>query len=139
MYKTNPEKYKKNAKKWHKANPERYKEIDRQSHNKNYRKNADKIKARVAEWTKNNPDKRRAMKAKRRTEKTRAGGAYTSAQWIALCNNHHNRCVCCGKKRKLTSDHVVPVSKGGSSNISNIQPLCLPCNSRKGTRTTDYR
>jgi 5-methylcytosine-specific restriction endonuclease McrA len=108
----------------------------------------------IAQWQKDNADKHRAYTSKyqsehrekysayynvRKTRKTRAGGAYTSAQWIALCNKHHNRCVCCGKKRKLTADHVLPVSKGGSSNISNIQPLCGPCNSSKGTKTTDFR
>jgi 5-methylcytosine-specific restriction endonuclease McrA len=47
--------------------------------------------------------------------------------------------LCCDKKRKLTADHIVPVSKGGTSNISNIQPLCGPCNSSKGAKTVDYR
>jgi 5-methylcytosine-specific restriction endonuclease McrA len=75
----------------------------------------------------------------RRTRKTKAGGAYTSAQWIALCDKYYNKCLCCNKKRKLTADHVIPVSKGGTSDISNIQPLCGPCNSSKGAKTTDYR
>ena len=48
-------------------------------------------------------------------------------------------CLCCNRRRKLTADHVIPVSKGGTSYISNIQPLCQPCNSSKGTKTTDFR
>lgn len=43
------------------------------------------------------------------------------------------------KKRRLTPDHVVPLGKGGSNDISNIQPLCLPCNLKKHNRCTDYR
>jgi 5-methylcytosine-specific restriction endonuclease McrA len=139
QYQANPEKYKQTAKDWQRKNSERYKELDRKSHKENYVKNAEKLKARVSAWAKKNPDKRRAMRAKRRTAKTSAGGAYTSTQWIALCDKHGNVCLCCHKKKKLTGDHVMPVSKGGSSSISNIQPLCRPCNSRKGTRTTDYR
>jgi HNH endonuclease len=37
-------------------------------------------------------------------------------------------------KRVLTPDHIVPVSKGGAGDISNIQPLCLHCNISKGNR-----
>ena len=90
-------------------------------------------------YRKNHPEVFKAKDARRRTAKTKAGGAYTSAQWIALCNKYHNRCLCCGRKRKLTADHVVPVSKIGTSNISNIQPLCGPCNSKKKDKVIDFR
>jgi len=31
------------------------------------------------------------------------------------------------------------VTRGGSNDVSNLQPLCRPCNSKKHTRTVDYR
>ena len=95
--------------------------------------------ARTAEWGRKNPEARRATAAKRRTAQTKAGGSYTASEWIALCKKYGNRCLACGKKKKLTADHVIPVSKGGTSNIDNIQPLCGPCNSRKNDGTTDFR
>ncbi len=43
-------------------------------------------------------------------------------------------CQHCGTHCELTVDHIVPVSKGGSDDMSNYQTLCGPCNSRKGNR-----
>lgn len=37
--------------------------------------------------------------------------------------------------RNLTVDHVVPVSRGGSDHITNLQLLCGSCNSTKSTGT----
>lgn len=75
----------------------------------------------------------------RRTRKTQAGGSYTVEQWIDLCSREGNACLACRKKLPLEADHVIPISKGGTSNISNIQPLCRSCNVKKGTNIIDFR
>lgn len=44
------------------------------------------------------------------------------------------RCVDChvsGKVQKLTIDHVVPVSKGGTNRLANLRFRCASCNARK--------
>jgi 5-methylcytosine-specific restriction endonuclease McrA len=33
-------------------------------------------------------------------------------------------CVVCGSKRDLAIDHIVPLSQGGTSVVSNLQVLC---------------
>lgn len=60
-------------------------------------------------------------------------------QWISLCQHYENKCLRCGSVGNLTADHVIPVSKGGGGGISNIQPLCQSCNSKKNAKTIDYR
>lgn len=48
------------------------------------------------------------------------------------------RCRECGATNKETTleiDHIVPVSKGGTNNINNLQTLCKKCNRSKYTRT----
>jgi hypothetical protein len=43
-------------------------------------------------------------------------------------------CVKCGSRRMLRADHIVPESKGGKATLGNLQTLCMPCNSSKGSR-----
>lgn len=67
------------------------------------------------------------------------GVPFTEAEWVILCARYDHCCLACGERKPLSVDHVVPISRGGSSDISNVQPLCLDCNRRKNARTIDYR
>lgn len=74
-----------------------------------------------------------------RKAKIKSGGSFTEKDWKDLCGKYDNKCLCCGEEKKLSVDHVIPLSRGGSNTIDNIQPLCVLCNSKKGTKDTDYR
>jgi len=49
-----------------------------------------------------------------------------------------NTCLCCGTKENITIDHIRPRSQGGDHSLSNLQTLCLSCNSKKGTQTIKF-
>ena len=64
-----------------------------------------------------------------------AVGSHTFQEWLQIKAMHGYLCAICGDREpniKLTRDHIVPLWRGGSNFITNIQPLCLPCNARKG-------
>lgn len=42
------------------------------------------------------------------------------------------KCVKCGSTENIVADHKVSRNDGGRSVPENYQPLCGPCNSRKG-------
>ena len=68
-------------------------------------------------------------------------GKFTADEWNAILNFYapNGHCLCCGNKRKLTVDHVKPLSIGGSNTVDNLQVLCVSCNSVKHDSHIDYR
>ncbi len=47
------------------------------------------------------------------------------------------KCVHCGKPKEsigLETDHINPVSKGGTDTLDNLQTLCIDCNRSKSNR-----
>jgi len=44
----------------------------------------------------------------------------------------HHACQYCGSSKRLTLDHVIPRSKGGTHTWDNVVAACEKCNSAKG-------
>ena len=78
---------------------------------------------------------------RRRIRKLSLGGLHTVGEWENLKAQYNWTCPACKKMEpevNLTRDHIVPLVKGGSDNIENIQPLCRKCNASKYTEIIKY-
>jgi 5-methylcytosine-specific restriction endonuclease McrA len=109
-----------------------------------YERKREEIIARSKKWAEDNPEKIARAKTdnrrKRRAAKHASRGSFTADEFKALCESHDNKCLACGDgEAALEADHVVPLTEGGSDDISNIQPLCGSCNRKKFVNTIDYR
>ena len=102
-------------------------------------------------WSKKARDKRKGEKnpnwkggnllPSRHKRKRDAEGSHTLGEWELMKKQYGFTCPSCGKKEpeiKLTEDHIIPLDRGGSDYIENIQPLCRSCNSKKHTEIKKY-
>lgn len=120
-----------------------------------YAQHKDKIQARSRQWRLDPEEAYREYMRTRYVEKhdelrqkgrvyahrarVESGEVFSVQEWLDLCAKYEHLCLACKQEKPLTVDHVIPISKGGSNLISNIQPLCKSCNSKKRTKIIDYR
>jgi hypothetical protein len=148
----NPEKVRETARRWAKTRPDGWHEKRRERSRSWYTTNPEKHKENGRRWEAANPERARELSAlgahRRRAHKKKVMGDFTAEQFKALCNHFKNHCLKCGRPRKMTPDHVIPLAwadrpefkEVALNDIDNIQPLCRSCNTSKGARSAvDYR
>lgn len=83
-------------------------------------------------------EKRRLEYQDRRIANDAEHAKVTRAMRYDVLRRDNFHCVRCGRGKedgvKLHVDHIVPVSRGGKSVMSNLQTLCEDCNCGKGNR-----
>jgi 5-methylcytosine-specific restriction endonuclease McrA len=164
----NKEKFRGYTKTWREKHPDLAKERSDRSNLRQRLLHGDKINARkrdtypqrreaqiayLREWQKT--DRGIAIGAAHRAKRLdRLRGTFTPEEWKSLLVATDRKCLLCGLPQKeciyafresgprigrLTVDHIVPLSRGGLNVIGNLQPLCMVCQKKKFTRSTDYR
>lgn len=75
--------------------------------------------------------------------RSRTSGYVSGSLHYEVLKAARGRCELCGvsgEERALDVDHIVPRSRGGTDDLSNLQALCYRCNQVKGNRDdTDFR
>lgn len=60
---------------------------------------------------------------------------FTYEERKAILKSSYGICAHCGKKlttKTMTVEHVIPISRGGTSDMVNLTALCPECNQKKG-------
>lgn len=140
------EKARDDARKFRERNPDYYRD--------RYQKNIEEERARSREIMrrvrKDNPEGERAKKRRYREKNRESVAAREREKTYARrakqrCSPELAKlmaelvmlpCVYCGATGRTTIDHIVPLSRGGKHEASNLAPACLPCNASKGSKLT---
>lgn len=81
--------------------------------------------------TEKGKEKIRELKYIRRNKKA---GKLDLQAWNEKLERLDYKCQICGTRERITIDHIIPLTKGGTNHIDNLQPLCHSCNSSKGNK-----
>ncbi|MCY3780359.1 MAG: HNH endonuclease signature motif containing protein [Chloroflexi bacterium] len=88
--------------------------------------------------TRSKPYKRAVPPQIKRRERQTLRANYAS--WYRQLTNKFGECCAnCGVADGLVLDHVLPIAKGGRSQLDNLQLLCATCNRIKGKLVIDCR
>lgn len=101
---------------------------------RHYLANKDEILKRNRDWRARNRELHALINRGSRY-KQKGGGAFDARAYLKKLKELGYRCQICGLLFDFFSlevDHIIPFCKGGKNNIENLQPLCKPCNMRKG-------
>ena len=105
--------------------------------NKDKRKEyVEKNKDKRKEYVEKNKDRIKSYTHKRRALKLGNGGSYTKAQWLDTLEYFDYKCAYTGEciKHNCHVEHIVPISKGGTSYIWNLVPSTASANLSKQNR-----
>lgn len=150
--KKKPEKYKALSRAWEEKNRDHVRDRHRKWENENkieLRKkqqlwrdqNRDHVNARRREWSAKNKESVAANSKIQQARRRAAQGTFSKQNISDILKAQRGRCAyfkICGAKFTCDDgyeiDHILAVSKGGSSDPNNIQLLCSDCNKRKNAK-----
>ena len=138
--KLNDDKEKERHKKYRKLNKEK---INKRNRN-HYELNKEARLKQIKQYNQS-PEGKATMARSQHTRRSKIKNTIndlTSNEWAIILQLQDYQCINCNiyfDGVMPTRDHIIPVEHGGGLTKSNVQALCHSCNSKKHTKTIDYR
>lgn len=101
--------------------------------------NSERVKETAKRYREKNKIALLYTRSNQRCKEKGAMGTLTMKDWEDVLMLTNYMCIACEENSANSIDHVVPISRGGSNTKENIQPMCLRCNLKKGSRIVDFR
>lgn len=135
-YRKNIEKISKYYSDWRDKNVERLTEYRKKywSDNKKHKQEYDKEHSKV--YRAEHKEEKNAHTRNRRAKIKQSGGKHTAADIARQYERQKGKCYWCGVSvgSKYHVDHVIPITRGGSNDPSNLVISCPTCNHSKGAK-----
>lgn len=139
-----PDKARASARRWQRANPEKMRAAVRRytqrypeqvrARGKAWREaNPEKRRQRWRDWCARNPERLRELLARRRAR--RRGAFVENVDPREIYERDKGLCGICHRhvaSKKMSLDHIVPLSRGGEHSRRNVQLAHLRCNESRG-------
>lgn len=149
-YRANPEPVRRRVAQWKLNNRAHCNDLSRQAYPRHketistkmrlrYFSDVPAAKRKTMAWREANPDIFKAVAQNTRAKRRAAVGQHTGQELRDLFIQQGGRCAYfsfCGNDIHTIrhADHIIPLSKGGTNWISNIQLCCPSCNYLKGSK-----
>jgi 5-methylcytosine-specific restriction endonuclease McrA len=109
---------------WRARNPERFAELQRESYRRSYEKNYPRYLTNARNW---------------RARRKLADGSHTSEEVQQMLEDQGRLCAYCESPLNghYHVDHMLPLSRGGRNDWTNLAVTCRICNLSKGSVTAE--
>jgi len=94
-------------------------------------KNNPKRNETIRNWDNNHPEAYAKKMLRRYEMLLNNGNTLTNDEWQENLKYFDYSCAYCGSDKSITKDHVIPLTKGGTTSKCNVIPACNSCNTSK--------